>query len=87
MKVRIHDYLNTIKLEMPHDKVNQDLDFEKMGNEIEEKFFGCIVDKEMLPPYDTLSKNDIIGIKEKLFWIGDIIYNKGVILYYDLFVW
>ena len=84
MKVRIHDYLNTIKLEMPHDKVNQDLDFEKMGNEIEEKFFGCIVDKEMLPPYETLSKNDIIGIKEKLFWIGDIIYNKGVILYYDL---
>ena len=84
MKVRIHDYLNTIKLEMPNDKVSQDMDIEKMGNEIEEKFFGVVVEKEMLPPYDTLSQNDIIGIKEKLFWIGDIIYNKGVILYYDL---
>jgi hypothetical protein len=84
MKIRIHDYLNTIKEEMHSDGTGIEIDLEKMGNEIEEKFFGVVVDKEILPPYDTLSKNDIVGIKEKLFWIGDLIYNKGIILYYDL---
>ena len=84
MKIRIHDYLNTIKEEMPSDGTGIEIDLEKMGNEIEEKFFGCIVDNEILPPFDTLSQIDIINIKEKLFWIGDIIFNKGLILYIDL---
>lgn len=83
LKLRIHDYLNQIKQEMPVDQVNNEIDLDKMGNQIEEKFFGCIVDNEIVPPYATLSDNDILSIKEKLYWIGDIIYNKAIVLYVD----
>jgi hypothetical protein len=38
LKVRIRDYLTTIKQEMPQDSVGLDIDLEKMGGQIEEKF-------------------------------------------------
>jgi hypothetical protein len=50
LKVRIRDYLTTIKAEMPQDGTGQDIDLEKMGGQIEEKFFGCIVEEEIKPP-------------------------------------
>jgi len=83
LKVRIRDYLTTIKEEMPQDGTGQDIDLEKMGGQIEEKFFGCIVEEEIKPPYSTLSENDVNKIKEKLYWIADLYYNKGIILYID----
>ena len=83
LKVRIRDYLTTIKAEMPQDGTGQDIDLEKMGGQIEEKFFGCIVEEEIKPPYSTLSENEINKIKEKLYWIADLYYNKGIILYID----
>ena len=60
------------------------MDLEKMGGDIEQKFFGCIVEEEIKPPYETLTQNDILKIKEKLYWISDLYYNKGIILYLDL---
>ena len=83
LKVRIRDYLTTIKQEMPQDGVDSDIDLEKMGGQIEEKFFGCIVEDEIKPPYSNLNENEINKIKEKLYWISDLYYNKGIILYID----
>ena len=83
LKVRIRDYLNIIKQEMEKNKNKIEIDLEKMGGQIEEKFFGCIVEEEIKPPYNTMNENDIIKIKEKLYWISDLYYNKGIILYLD----
>ena len=83
LKVRIRDSLANIKQEMEKKKNKMEIDLEKMGGDIEEKFFGCIVQEEIKPPYDTLNENDILKIKEKLYWISDLYYNKGIILYLD----
>ena len=87
MKTRIRNYLDQIKEEMAGKADTQEIDLDKMGNEIEEKFFGCIVDNEILPPYasvdSTLNENDVIGIKEKLYWIGELLYNKAIVLYVE----
>jgi hypothetical protein len=68
---------------MEKNKNKIEIDLEKMGGQIEEKFFGCIVEEEIKPPYNTMNENDIIKIKEKLYWISDLYYNKGIILYLD----
>ena len=47
LKVRIRDYLAKIKKEMAKDGKEQEIDLEKMGGQIEEKFFGCIVEEEI----------------------------------------
>ena len=83
LKVRIRDYLSKIKQEMENKKDKMEIDLEKMGGQIEEKFFGCIVEEEIKPSYDTLNQNEILKIKEKLYWISDLYYNKGIILYLD----
>ena len=83
LKVRIRDYLSKIKSEIDKKKDKMEIDLEKMGGQIEEKFFGCIVEEEIKPPYNTLEENEIIKIKEKLYWISDLYYNKGIILYLD----
>ena len=83
LKVRIRDYLAKIKQDMENKKEKMEMDLEKMGGDIEQKFFGCIVEEEIKPPYDTMNENEILKIKEKLYWISDLYYNKGVILYLD----
>ena len=83
LKVRIRDYLANIKQEMEKKKDKMEIDLEKMGGQIEEKFFGCIVEEEIKPPYNTLNENEILKIKERLYWISDLYYNKGLILYID----
>ena len=84
LKIRIRDFLSKIKQEMEKCKEKKEMDLEKMGGYIEQKFFGCIVEEEIKPPYETLTQNEIMKIKEKLYWISDLYYNKGIILYLDL---
>ena len=64
LKVRIRDSLAKIKQEMDKNKDKIEMDLEKMGGDIEQKFFGCIVEEEIKPPYNTMNENEIFKIKE-----------------------
>ena len=54
-----------------------EIDFEKMGGQIEEKFFGCIVDDEIKIREDYNDTFfDIIDTEEKAYWLG-FMYADG----------
>ena len=70
---------------MEKSKEKKEMDLEKMGGDIEQKFFGCIVEEEIKPPYETLTQNEIMKImpniylaKSKTFTI--LYYSKNNIL-------
>lgn len=50
----------------------QDINLEKIKNEIEDKYFKIEVTTEERVPYDSLDINEYHFIKEKFFWLGDL---------------
>jgi golgin subfamily B member 1 len=94
MKVRIKEFLNKIEKEIKDEKINsssgnqlsstsptksEEINLEKIRIQIEEKYFGSSIENEKSIPYETLAINDVYLMKEKFFWIGDLIYNKAVL--------
>ena len=95
MKRRIQEFLNKIEKEISEEKnknesissntdyIAQNINLEKIRIQIEEKYFGSSLDNEKTVPYESFSINEIFTIKEKYFWIGDIIYHKSILLFIE----
>ena len=60
-----------------------ELNLEAIRKKIELQYFGSEIDDERFVPYKDMSINEISMLKEKYFWIGDILYNKAIISFYD----
>lgn len=81
MKVRIKEFLNKIEKEEKNKSSSQteEINLDKIRIQIEEKYFGSSIENEKFIPYETFAINDVYLMKEKYFWIGDLIYNKAVL--------
>jgi len=63
-----------------------ELNLEQIRKKIEFQYFGTEIDDEKYVPYSSMSINEIAMLKEKYFWIGDILYNKAIIQFYEYIV-
>ena len=66
--------------------VVHELNLEAIRKKIEFQYFGFVIDDEKFVPYNDLNINEISMMKEKYFWIGDILYNKALVLFYEYIV-
>jgi hypothetical protein len=77
MKLRIKENLDIVEKEIPVE------DREAIRDAVESKFFGKAIEQELKVPYDSMSLNETLLLKEKYFWIADLLYNKTLVLFLD----
>ena len=88
MKLRIIAFLDKIEKNDIKTQTSsvQDINLDKIRAKIEEKYFGASIENEKIVPFNKLLLNEIYLLKEKYFWIGDILHQKAIVLFYEYIV-
>jgi hypothetical protein len=89
MKLRIKEFLDKIEKNESKSQTpsSGDINLDKIRLKIEEKYFGSSIENEKLVPFKDIQLNEVYLLKEKYFWIGDIMFQKSIVSFYEYIVY
>jgi len=65
------------------ESIMQSINLDQIRNQTEEKYFGSQIQSEKYIPYENFTYNEAVNLRNKYFWIGDLIFTKAIISLFE----
>jgi len=65
------------------ESILQSINLDQIRTQTEEKYFGSQISAEKNIPYESFTYNEAVNLRNKYFWLGDIIFTKAIISLFE----